>query len=148
PGAAMVDPVTGAGVMNEVLTIAGQTPDSDFGGSAVREWCINTAAVDPATDSVLANSEDGTLYRWNLATNSFTEKIVLTASIGEAYTPTVIASDGTVLAVNDATLFAVGSLDAHPDAVDDSYIALENTPLAVAATIGVLANDQDTSGKP
>ena len=64
--------------MQEVLTIAGPTPDPEFIGShpgAVREWCINTAAVDPATDSVLANSEDGKLYRWNLATNTFTEQV-------------------------------------------------------------------------
>src|SRR5262249_4696147 len=50
PNAMMDDPVTDARVMQEVLTIAGPTPDSDFGGNAVREWCINTAAVDPATD--------------------------------------------------------------------------------------------------
>jgi hypothetical protein len=73
----------------------------------VREWCINTAAVDPATDSILANSEDGTLYRWDLATNSFTQSVNLTNPTGEAYTPTVIGVDGTVYAINNATLFAV-----------------------------------------
>lgn len=94
--------------MKEVLTIAGVTPDPDFGGNAVREWCINTAAVDPATGSVLVNSEDGKLYRWDLRTNSFTEQVTLTAGIGEAYTPTIIGADGTVYAINNATLFAVG----------------------------------------
>jgi hypothetical protein len=99
------DPITGACVMQEVLTIAGVTPDPVL--PMVREWCINTAAVDPATDSVLANSEDGTLYRWNLATNSFTQSVNLTSATGEAYTPTVIGVDGTVYAINNATLFAV-----------------------------------------
>jgi hypothetical protein len=74
----------------------------------VKEWCINTAAVDPITRSILANSEDGLLYRWNLATGALSESIVLTAGLGEAYTPTVIGPDGTVYAVNNATLFAVG----------------------------------------
>jgi hypothetical protein len=74
----------------------------------VDEWCINSAAVDPATKSVIANSEDGNLYRWDLTTNTFTQKVNLTAGIGEAYTPTVIGVDGTVYAINDAILFAVG----------------------------------------
>ena len=75
----------------------------------VREWCINTAAVDPATGSVLVNSEDGILYRWNLATNTFTESIALQATgTAEAYTPTLIGPDGTVYAINKATLFALG----------------------------------------
>ena len=111
PNAQMTDPVTGAKVMKEVLTIIGPTPDSEFTGShpgAVREWCINSAAVDPATDSILAGSEDGTLYRWNLTTNTFTQHIALTTGIGEAYTPTLIGVDGTVYAINNATLFAVG----------------------------------------
>jgi hypothetical protein len=98
-------------VMAEVLTILGATPDPEFDQTypgAVREWCINNAVVDPATDSILANSEDGKLYRWNLATNSFTQVIVLTPGLGEAYTPTLIGADGTVYAVNNATLFAVG----------------------------------------
>src|SRR5205085_1757396 len=64
--------------------------------------------ADPATHSVLANSEDGKLYRWDLWTNEFTEVVTLTGGVGEAYTPTVIGPDGTVYAINDATLFAVG----------------------------------------
>lgn len=113
PNDTQIDSRTGATVMKEVLTIAGVTPDSEFlatNPNAVREWCINTAVVDPATDSVLANSEDGKLYRWNLATNTFTQVITLTPGIGEAYTPTLIGADGTVYAINDATLFAVGAV--------------------------------------
>ena len=112
PNATEVDPITGATVMREVMTHAGVTPDAEFPGlpGAVREWCINTAVVDPFTDSILANSEDGRLYRWSLATNTFSEVIVLTPGLGEAYTPTIIGADGTVYAVNNATLFAVGDI--------------------------------------
>lgn len=109
PNDTQTDPRTGATVMKEIETIAGLTPDPRFPGlpGAVREWCINTAVVDPFTDSVLANSEDGNLYRWNLATNTFTQVLNLTSGIGEAYTPTLIGVDGTVYAINNATLFAV-----------------------------------------
>jgi hypothetical protein len=75
----------------------------------VKEWCINTAAIDPFTKSVLANSEDGNLYRWDLTTNSFTQTIKLSTGIGEAYTPTMIGSDGTAYAINDAILDAIGT---------------------------------------
>jgi hypothetical protein len=110
PNTPMVDPITGIQVMKEVLTIAGQTPDPEFSNypGAVREWCINNAAVDPFTGSILANSEDGSLYRWDLTTNTFTEFIHLAQATGEAYTPTVVGADGTVYAINNATLFAVG----------------------------------------
>ncbi len=112
PNATHTDPVSGQTVMAEVMTIAGVTPDPDFPGlpGAVREWCINTAVVDPATDSILANSEDGKLYRWNLGSNTFTQVVTLTPGVGEAYTPTIIGADGTVYAINNATLFAVGSV--------------------------------------
>jgi hypothetical protein len=97
-------------VMNEVITILGPTPDKKSGiPGAVREWCINTAAVDPFTKSILANSEDGKLYRWDLTSNKLTEKIKLSTGIGEAYTPTVIGSDGTVYTINDAILDAIGT---------------------------------------
>ncbi len=111
PNATQIDPRTGTTVMKEVLTIAGPTPDPNFIAqhpNAVREWCINSAAVDPFTKSVLANSEDGKLYRWDLTTNTFTQVITLTPGIGEAYTPTIIGKDGTVYAINNATLFAIG----------------------------------------
>ena len=69
---------------------------------------LGTAAVDPLTFSVLVNSEDGYLYRWSLVSNTLTQRIQLTSGIGESYTPTAVGSDGTVYAINDATLFAVG----------------------------------------
>jgi|HubBroStandDraft_4_1064222.scaffolds.fasta_scaffold01915_4 hypothetical protein len=111
PNAPMEDLVfKNVSVMKDVLTIKGVTPDPNFPTfpHAVREWCINTAAVDPATKSILANSEDGTLYRWDLVGNKFSQRIPLTSGIGEAYTPTIIGSDGTAYAINDAILFAIG----------------------------------------
>ncbi|MGB8012220.1 MAG: hypothetical protein WCF68_11435 [Terriglobales bacterium] len=111
PNATEKDPVIPTTkVMKEVITKLGVTPDPEFPNfkGAVREWCINTAAVDPFTKSILANSEDGKLYRWDLTSNSFTEVITLSTGIGEAYTPTVIGSDGTAYAINDAILDAIG----------------------------------------
>lgn len=110
PNAAMTDPISGIAVMREVLTVAGPTPDASFPDTpgAVREWCINTAAVDPTGLAVLANNEDGKLYRWDTTTGALSQTITLTSGIGEAYTPTIVGPDGTVYAINDATLFAVG----------------------------------------
>src|SRR5262249_41564668 len=110
PNATQTDPISNITVMHDVLTVAGPTPDDDFptNPGAVREWCINTAAVDPIGRAILANNEDGTLYRWDTTTGTLAQSIVLTSGVGEAYTPTVIGPDGTVYAINDATLFAVG----------------------------------------
>jgi len=111
PNATEADPIIhSVQVMKEVLTIKGVTPDPEFPQfpHAVREWCINTAAVDPITKSIIANSEDGKLYRWGLSGNRFRQSITLSSGIGEAYTPTVIGPDGTAYAINDAVLFAVG----------------------------------------
>jgi len=115
PNATENDPILpNTKVMKEVITILGVTPDPEFpqDPGAVREWCINTAAVDPFTKSILANSEDGKLYRWDLTTNTFTQVITLSKGIGEAYTPTVIGADGTAYAINDAILDAIGT-NAH-----------------------------------
>ena len=107
PNQSQVDSISGDAVMKEILTILGPTPDPGYPGG-VTEWCINTAAVDPATRSVLANSEDGYLYRWDLATNRLSERIQLTSGLAESYTPTAIGPDGAVYAINNAVLFSVG----------------------------------------
>jgi len=111
PNATENDPVISkVKVMKEVITQLGVTPDPDFPSfpGAVREWCINAAAVDPITKSIIANSEDGKLYRWDLTSNTLSQTITLSSGIGEAYTPTVIGPDGTVYAINFAVLNAVG----------------------------------------
>lgn len=111
PGAAATDPISGVATMQEVITAASPTPDPQFTGlpNAVKEWCINTAAVDPFTKSALVNNEDGKLYRWDFTTNTLSQLAVLTTGIGEAYTPTLIGVDGAVYAINNAILFAVGN---------------------------------------
>ena len=118
PNATQIDPhpsANGLVEMREVLTVIGATPDPDNYSPpfpyAVREWCINTAAVNPATNSIFTPSEDGHIYRWNLATNSFSQAVSLTSGIGEPYVPTVIGPDGTVYTLNGGTLFALGSLN-------------------------------------
>lgn len=109
PNQTQLDPYSGnVTVMREIMTRLGPTPDPNYPGG-VKEWCINTAAVDPATRSVLINSEDGMLYRWELPTNTFVEEIELTGGLAQAYTPTLIGPDGAVYAVNNAVLFSIGS---------------------------------------
>jgi hypothetical protein len=107
PNSVQPDTISGLPVMKEILTILGPTADTGFPGG-VKEWCINTAAVDPLTRSVLVNSEDGMLYRWDLVNNQLSEKFRLGNEIGEAYTPTVIGPDGLVYAINNALLYVVG----------------------------------------
>ena len=106
PRASQADPILPAvQVMREVMTILGPTQDGNTTGR--REWCINTMATDPMRRSILANNEDGKLYRWDLATNSFTQSLQLTTGIGQAYTPTLVGADGGVYAISNAKLYAV-----------------------------------------
>jgi hypothetical protein len=111
PNASQPDAVLFNPEMKEVITVLGVTPDTEFTAffpNAVREWCINMAAVDPFTKSVFVNSEDGKLYRWDLNANKLADVLTLTGGLGEAYTPTVIGVDGTIYAINDGVLFAIG----------------------------------------
>jgi hypothetical protein len=96
PGAAETDSISSVQIMKAALVIGGEA-----------EFCVNTAAVDPATKSILVNEEDGFLYRWDLTTNAFTQKIQLGSGLGEAYTPTAIGADGAVYAISDSILFSI-----------------------------------------
>lgn len=107
PHNAQDDDFANVKVMKEVMTMLAPTPDPNVPGGFI-EWCINTAAVDPFTKSVIVNSEDGFLYRWDLSTNKLSEKIRLTSGLGESYTPTAVGADGKVYAINNAILFAIG----------------------------------------
>jgi hypothetical protein len=112
PNGAMQDeysttPVT---VMSGVITVTGVTPNPVSGyPNSVKEWCINTAAIDPFTKAALINSEDGVLYRWDFTSNTLLQRLTLTSGRGEAYTPTAIGPDGAVYAINDAILFSAGN---------------------------------------
>jgi len=115
PNATQIDPHDTAGglvEMREVLTVTGPTPDENALGTefpyAVREWCINTAAVNPATNSVYLPSEDGHIYSWNLATNSLTQSLRLNQGIGQPYVPTVVGPNGVIYTLNGGTFFALG----------------------------------------
>lgn len=107
PFAAQNDPISGVQTMNEVLTILGPTADANNPGGR-REWCVNTGAFDPATRAMLINNEDGYLYRWDLPTNTLSQSIRFNNGLGQSYTPTAVGPDGTIYAINNAVLFAVG----------------------------------------
>ena len=79
-------------VMREVLTILGRR------GTAPRQFAESNGASTrwPRTRcrSIIANSEDGVLYRWDLTTNTLSQSVRLNAGLGQAYTPTLVGADG------------------------------------------------------
>lgn len=99
--------------MRQVLTQIGPSPDPEYPSrlGAVREWCINAAAVSEPNRSIYFNSEDGSLYRWDLTTNSLTEAVTLNSGIGQPYVPTIIGPDGTLYTLNGGYVYAVGGYD-------------------------------------
>ena len=112
PNKTQTDPIESYPVMSEVMTVIGQTSDADNFPTipgAVKEWCVNSAAVDPITKSIFMNSEDGFLYRWDLTSGQLSQKIWLDSGYGQAYTPTALGPDGTVYSINAANLIAVRS---------------------------------------
>jgi hypothetical protein len=109
PAASQIDEYssTDTSVMKEVMALAGPTPFPGGVPGQTYEWCVNSAVVDPSTNSVFANSEDGHLYRWNLKTNAVTEKIKLNGPLPQAYTATIVGMDGTVYTTNNSTFYAI-----------------------------------------
>lgn len=107
PRGSQADPIVPAvQVMREVLTIVGPTLDGTTANSR-REWCINTMAADPLRRSILANNEDGVLYRWDMATNTLSQSVRLNTGLGQAYTPTLVGADGAVYAISNGTLYSI-----------------------------------------
>jgi hypothetical protein len=110
PNDSAIDRITQVSVMKPVVSALGVTPDPTYDQQfpqAVREWCINSAAVDIPGKSIVLNSEDGSIYKFDLVTGELTSRLKLTDGIGEPYTPTIIAKDGTIFAVSKAKIYAV-----------------------------------------
>jgi hypothetical protein len=137
-------------ILREVLTVIGPTVDAALRNStypyAVREWCIDTAAVNPATNSVIMPSEDGRIYSWNLVSNSLTQWVQLGAGIGEPYVPTVIGPDGTVFTLNGGSLWALGSLNGVGVAVTSSTPDVRTVVVGRSLTFTAAVTDTGTSG--
>jgi hypothetical protein len=116
PNATQIDPhptANGLVEMREVMTVIGCTPDSEYQGGnfplAVREWCINTAAVNPTKNSVFAPCEDGQVYCWDLASDSLREALRIGPGVGQPYVPTAIGPDGVLYTLNGGKFFALGT---------------------------------------
>ncbi len=106
PSTSQADPIIPSVlVMKEILTVVG--PTENTGQAGVREWCINSAAVDEINKCAIINSEDGHVYRWSFITNTLSAGVRLAPATGEAYTPTAIGPDGAIYAINNAQLFCV-----------------------------------------
>ena len=152
PNATQVDPHSTAGglkEMREVLTIIGPTPDTEYQGPsfpyAVREWCINTAAVNPATKSIFTPSEDGHIYRWDLAANSLTEVFTLGPGVGAPYVPSVVGPDGAVYTLNGGTMFALGGYTNVSVAIFSSQPDVRNVVAGQPVTFTAVVTNLDGS---
>jgi len=152
PESVQVDPHTSANnlvEMREIMTVIGPTPEAARTAAfpnAVREWCINTAAVNPATRSVFVPNEDGYLYRWDLATNSLAQGAPLTKGFGEPYVPTIIGPDGTIFTLNGGTLFAVGNPATTSVIVDSSKPDTRDAIAGESLTFTARVNGSQSSG--
>jgi hypothetical protein len=137
-------------IMREVLTVIGPTADVENRGPtlplAVREWCINTPAVNPATNSIFTPSEDGRTYRWNLVTNSLSEWVQLGPGVGEPYVPTVIGPDGTVFTLNGGTMWALGNLNGVGVALTSSTPDVRAAVTGQSLTFTASVTNTGTSG--
>jgi uncharacterized repeat protein (TIGR01451 family) len=137
-------------IMREVLTVIGPTADKENRSAslpyAVREWCIDTPAVNPATNSVFFPSEDGHIYRWNLASNSLDQFLLLNAGIGLPYVPTIIGPDGQVFTLNGGTMSAMGSISGVGVALTSSLPDVRNVVTGQSLTFTVAVTNTGTSG--
>ena len=79
PRTSQKDPYTDTRVMKAVQTVLSPVHEPGTPAGARYEWCINSAVVDPADDSVIVNSKDGPVYRWDLARNVLAENVHLNA---------------------------------------------------------------------
>jgi hypothetical protein len=155
PYASQLDPNYDANpnlqVMAQVMTMASPSPDvpnaSAGDPNAVREWCTNGTVVDPATDSVYVNNEDGYTYQWNLGTGLVTNAVQITSGIGVPYTPTAIAPNGEIYSDNGGTLFALGGYTNYTiNTVSSADPAVVGNSITLTTTLASTDNGPTPTG--
>ena len=100
--------VGGAGVLGGCDS-AGNRPGSAYGGTeggagGAAQGTVAGSLILPGSPPV-AEAERARFTTGRVRSLAIT----LTSGIGEAYTPTLVGVDGTVYAVNNAILFAIGN---------------------------------------
>jgi len=78
------------------------------------EWCINALAID-SNGVVYGNSEDGWLYSINQG-GTLRQRIFQQSTLGAAYTPASLGSDGKIYSQNSGHLIVVGNAPSGPSA--------------------------------
>lgn len=139
-------------VMKQILTFASPSPDipNINGGDpdAVREWCTNGTAVDPAADSIFVNDEDGYTYEWNLSSNTITHTVEVSKGYGVPYTPTAISPNGEVFSDNGGALFALGGYSNYSiTTVSSANPAVYGTPITLTTTLASTSGGATPTGQ-
>ena len=70
------------------------------------EWCVNAPAID-SKGTVFVNSEDGWLYAISQG-GTLRDRIFQQNTLGAAYTPASLGTDGKVYSQNSGNLFVIG----------------------------------------
>ena len=155
PYASQLDPNYDANpnlqVMKQVMAMTSVSPDipnaTAGDPNAVREWCTNGTVVDPATDSVYVNNEDGYTYQWNLGTGLITNAVQITSGIGVPYTPTAIAPNGEIYSDNGGTLFALGGYSNYTmSTVSSANPAVVGNTITLTTTLASTNNGATPTG--
>jgi hypothetical protein len=138
-------------VMKQVMAFSSPSPDigNINGGDpeAVREWCTNGTAVDPAADSIFVNDEDGYTYEWNLGTDTITHTVEVSAGYGVPYTPTAISPNGEVFSDNGGMLFGLGGYSNYSiTMVSAANPAVYGTPITLTTTLASTSGGTTPTG--
>ena len=82
-----------------------------------------------------------------MSTNTLSQAVTLSPGVGAAYTPTLIGPDGTVYAINQAVLSAVGSRGLPTLSINDVTVTEGNTgttPVVFTVTLSAASSQTVT----
>ena len=156
-GISIVDVDSPTGVAVERVTLSVTTGTLSLNGVAGLTFVTAAGALDPANpnnnginDAILRF--EGPINALNTALNGMT--FLPASNKFGSVTLTMTTNDlgntglGGALSDTDTSAITVNSVNDAPVGVADSYATAEDTPIVVAASVGVLANDGDPNDTP